>query len=1377
MKYVASVSLALAFAAHPAAAQSTLTCPKVSSDTSFAGVTASTECTTTVTQGCTTKSGVTFDTAAQLLRLPGAAGNFQSPPGAAVSQNVFYGTSADFDRDGWDDFVAADNTDRIFVMRNQTITCGTAGCSGNSTTAPTVQTIAASWWNTLTNVRAAAFRQNSTNTSLKATLGGSNRETPMAAGDFNGDGWPDVAAISAAHDAGSNRRWGTAARLFLNTKNCRNASYQPCGIGSLCGAQPAHGECSGGTVAASGTAWLESELSCTNTNTCTTYFPTFATYDLRTGDPVSSVGHGNNTSPTTHKPGDFGPVGHAAQNMSVVDWDGDGDLDILYGHSGGTCPGTLCTTTSQVFYAGIDVWLNDCSTATGYVAATGSCPNHIPKFSRTMSTCTGTTCDASSNNAHTLIPSTAHNTTTIAPSAQLNWDVAARQNTAFAYVDIDQDLDYDLVIGSPGCCTAGSSAHHQLRIYRGTSNSKTVHTLDTANPIILSTSSGTYPGFEGSLTGVFVTDFSDDGWPDIITASDGAAISGGRGGRTRYWKHTGNTSTPFGTAWPSCSGAAATCTNCSSSCNPNPTSKLSETCGSNGCKNLSTSPPQFGDFDTGFFINYDKDPQNTKDIVLTNGNDASEFYIFPNRATPTIVAACGTVASGTLPTPASELTVSGACITPNATVPAGTSITYYLNNESPANYQLACTQTGSSTFSPALVGGQCCVTFPNNTGRSITWKAELDSNTTDGTGVCTSTGTVSPQLHSVAANYTYTKANQHYRAGVVISDGVSYVGSFTQPGNRGHFYALAASDGTKYFDVADKLDAQSTRNVYTTDLTGTGINRIDFSPTSPSAALQARVGATSAAEATNVINWALGPRFGVNNSGFAPTRLGAVLNSTPAVVGAPFRPNWYAYLTAQEKSLYDQFSQTKATRVPLVLFASMDGMIHAIISKATEMLAESRNGTEAWAFVPPFVASNMKSDYAATQAAGSLTITSYADGSPGVLDMRKANGDVATVAIVPGGEGSSAITVLDITETIDPSTFSVSGKGPKPLWSQQPGGATAGLGTTKPGVARTQIGGVETYVLVSATGLLASDSSKGKIVAGYNLETGALLWQYETVCAVTSDITIFETDDEDTYEPDAPILDGYADRAVFADSCGYIYKIRPGQNLSGGFMGNPGFGPIALPDLNGKQRTALFSTVSTTGALGASGARPIVGVVGARSDSTTDMVLFFGTGGLESQSPSLVNEFYAVYAKNGAIRDKLTGTCSSGRCEKFYGGVVVTPETVIVQRSVDPIIGGGSCDFGTSKIQGYTLNSPFGQQYDVSQIGGTPIHAVAGPLYGDAGALYFATVSGEIKRIGEPRATSAGGDSSSGSLHSMGAASETAYMNMPFTLLGWRVVL
>lgn len=1346
-----------------------LACPAVSSDTTFAGTTASTECSSTITEGCTSKSGVTFDTSASLLKLPGAAGNFQPPPGAAVAQNVYYGTAGDFDRDGWEDFVAADNGDRIYLMRNQTITCGTTGCSGTAVTAPTAQTISSTWWETLSNTRQSAFRTQTTTTGLKASVAASNLESPMAAGDFDGDGWTDVFVIHATHNGGSNPRWPNAARLFMNTKNCHDASYNACGIGSLCTGQAANGACTGGTaITGNGTPYLETQLSCTNTLTCANYFATFATYDPRTGGAISVAGNTTST-PVTSKPGDFGPIGHSAQNMFPIDIDSDGDLDLLIGHSTGTCPGTLCTVASQVFYAGIDIWRNDCAQSAEWNATTRSCAGHIPVFSHsTAGTCNGTSC----NNTDVLIPSTAHNSTTIAPSTNLGIDTAVKENLGFSYSDIDQDGDYDLVVGSPGCCSNSANAANRLRIYRGNSNNKTTHTLDTANPISLSSSNGTYPGFEGSLTGVFVSDFSGDGYPDIVTGSDGVAYSSATGGRTRYWKNTGNAATPFGTDWPTCSATPATCAGCSATCNPSPTTKMSESCGSANCANQFASPPTFGDFDIGFMIDYDHDPKNTKDMVLTNGNNTAQFYVFANRASPATFAPCGNVVSGTLPTPASELTVSGACITPTATVPANTSITYYLNNESPASYQLACTQT-STGFTPALTNGQCCVSFASATGRTLTWKALLDSNTTDGTNVCTSIGSQSPTLNSVVANYTYTAVGQRYKAGVVINDGVSYIGSFTQPGNRGHMYALADGDGTKYFDVATKLDAQSSRNVFTSNLTGTGIARIDFAPTSPSATLQSRVGATSASEATSVINWVLSARFGVGSTTHAATKLGAVQGSTPAVLARPYRPNWYAFLSLAEKSVYDTFATARATRLPLVLFASMDGMIHAVISNATNML-ESHNGQEAWAFVPPYVAANMKSDWQATTTSNTLTVTTYPDGSPALLDYKKANGAIATAAIISDGGGSTSVTALDVTDTIDPTTFSVASKGPVPMWSVQPGDSSAGRATSKPGIARVKIGSAERYVVIAGTGVYSTDASKGKIVSGYNLETGALMWKYEMDCALTSDITVFETDDESTFEPGAPLIDGFADRVVFADACGNIYKIDPAQDLSGAFMANGDLGPIALAQKNGRARSALFSTASTAGALAAQ--RPIVGTVAARTDATTDMVLFFGTGGLESQSPTLVNEFYAVYAKDGHVRNKLTGTCTTNRCEKFYNGVLVTPTAVVVQRSVDPVIGGGSCDFGSSHVQSYGINEPYSQQFDLTSSNGVPYRAVTGPIYGDAGALYFATVAGSIERVGAPRSAAAGGDTTSGAIHANGS-SETTFVNAPFTLLGWRTLL
>ena len=536
-----------------------------------------------------------------------------------------------------------------------------------------------------------------------------------------------------------------------------------------------------------------------------------------------------------------------------------------------------------------------------------------------------------------LIPSTAHNSTALTPSANLGFDIAQEEAPTFAYSDIDGDGKLDLVIGSPGCCKTAGDEGYRLRVYKGNGAGTNVscasppcsfnHSLDTGNPLILSTKSATYPGFEGALTAIFVYDFTLDGHNDIITGSDGVAYSGTIGGRTRYWKNTGNATTPFGTNWPTCSTTPATCAGCSATCNNNPTQKLSESCGTGSCSaNLGVSPPAVRRLRHGLMLDYDHDPQRTKDIVMTNGNTANEFYLFPNRASPSTIAACGTVASGTLATPSAELTVSGACIAPTATVPSGTAINYFLSNDGGTSWSLACTQQASG-FTPALTNGKCCVTFSNITNRQIEWKAEFDSNTSDGIGApsgCGAVGTASPTLTGMTADYTYTQASQHYKAGVIVSDGVSYVGSFTQPGNRGHMYAISADLGTQYYDVGSRLDAQSTRYVYTSDVTGQSPTRLTFSASSPPAALESRVGASSQAQASSVISWVLSARFGVNTSGDPLTNLGAVVDSTPAILQVPYKPNWYAFLDTADRALYDTFRRRAGPAHPAPL-VRLDG--------------------------------------------------------------------------------------------------------------------------------------------------------------------------------------------------------------------------------------------------------------------------------------------------------------------------------------------------------------------------------------------------------------------------------------------------------------------
>ena len=70
--------------------------------------------------------------------------------------------------------------------------------------------------------------------------------------------------------------------------------------------------------------------------------------------------------------------------------------------------------------------------------------------------------------------------------------------------------------------------------------------------------------------------------------------------------------------------------------------------------------------------------------------------------------------------------------------------------------------------------------------------------------------------------------------------------------------------------------------------------------------------------------------------------------------------------------------------------------------------------------------------------------------------------------------------------------------------------------------------------------------------------------------------------------------------------------------------------------------------------------------------------------------------------------------------------------------------------------------------------------AVTGALYGDAGAIYFASVNGEVTRIGTPRASSAGDDSAAGHTQGSGTGQNgigTSGASSALTLLGWRVVL
>jgi hypothetical protein len=136
---------------------------------------------------------------------------------------------------------------------------------------------------------------------------------------------------------------------------------------------------------------------------------------------------------------------------------------------------------------------------------------------------------------------------------------------------------------------------------------------------------------------------------------------------------------------------------------------------------------------------------------------------------------------------------------------------------------------------------------------------------------------------------------------------------------------------------------------------------------------------------------------------------------------------------------------------------------------------------------------------------------------------------------------------------------------------------------------------------------------------------------------------------------------------------------------------------------------------------------------------------------------------------------------SAGNCEKFYGGTIVSSQQVVFTRTIDPAIGSGTCDLGSSTLQAFELNANASNQFVADFTLGVS-SAVMGSVYGDAGAVYFATMAGDIARIGTPRAPNAGDDTRAGVAQGIGAgdtgtAGNTLGTTAPFTMLGWRFVL
>ncbi len=813
-------------------------------------------------------------------------------------------------------------------------------------------------------------------------------------------------------------------------------------------------------------------------------------------------------------------------------------------------------------------------------------------------------------------------------------------------------------------------------------------------------------GWGGGATTILSGDFTQSGKTSIIVGTDGNNFL--PGGRAYFYQGDG-TATPFA------SGIKQT---------------------------IITASP---DFDLGWAFDYDHDPDGTLDFMIADGNNSGAYYLFANR-TQQVYVDCGTVVTdlvdvGSLAS--TESTVTSVRMTPDPPAQAANdgTVSFEASNDDGATWHVATPCPDDAT--------KFCVNFTTSAGSKIRWRVTMCSNTSANSTYTANTR--SPVLYSITTDYTFVTAQNHFRAGPIAKDGLIYVGAFRMPGNAGHVFAVDDETGTTVWDAADKLDATSPANRKVFTIAGDG-TRLDFASGSASdPKMQATLLAPDQTTAQAVIDWYFSPRFGLLDPKHV---LGAVENSTPALLSPPTAPYWYVYSQTSdtERAAIDTYISSLASRPQLLFIGARDGALHAFHTNPSDA-SDSSNGTEAWAFIPYDVAQRMLGD----KTSGGDN-SAYVDGSP-TLVSAKIGGAWKTVLIEGESNGGRAIFALDVTDTVSGAGVS----GPTPLWRFQD--ANMGRTYSKATVIRTQVGGSEVWMAVFASGP-GYLTDVGDTVYAVDLTTGALLWRFDlndTNTYISTDITASETDDEA-----GTAIDGFIDRVFFADNKGRIWKLDPGNYDAVTHT----IAPVGSTVDVGLGMPALFSTRLTTGGLGED--RAIAGTLTAATDATNRLTLYFGTGGTEDTPPNVQNAFYGVYADTGAIRSALDGSSGIAIGVKFYGGVVYNNGQLVFTSGQD-LSGLGLCAPTAGTVVAIDANT-FAVQFET-----VATSKIVAPIYAQQGEIYTVTITGQLmasQYVPPPGGTggSGGGGGGGGGGGSGGVGGDKGTFTTPFQVLGWRQI-
>lgn len=201
--------------------------------------------------------------------------------------------------------------------------------------------------------------------------------------------------------------------------------------------------------------------------------------------------------------------------------------------------------------------------------------------------------------------------------------------------------------------------------------------------------------------------------------------------------------------------------------------------------------------------------------------------------------------------------------------------------------------------------------------------------------------------------------------------------------------------------------------------------------------------------------------------------LGDIVNSSPAVVGAPSYIPYLADKIDGDPGTYLAFRETYKSRPELVYVGANDGMLHAF---------DAATGQEVFAFIPTASLKNMPRLTGQTYKGGAHRF--FVDGSPVVRDVYF-GGAWHTVLIGTMGAGGRSLFALDITNP------GVNGDGIELLWEITPesdGYGNLGYTFPEPEVVRLHSG---QWALLQGNGYNSEDDLASLLII--DIQDGSLI--------------------------------------------------------------------------------------------------------------------------------------------------------------------------------------------------------------------------------------------------------------------------------------------